>query len=182
MSDVVFEKGPIELDEIQAYLEDVKDSRTRDQFPRLMFHGELYIITDVYAKFEGRHRMITLDLQGRKKMFDVSDPLFFDGEHFNYQDEYVEMDWKQYYAYWTSLNNQRPDVVTWNDEPYIVYSFTRIIGEDKLYLVIGSEPNERITLVLDNNTIITRVSRWAHFRSTWTIEKAAQLMDARKWD
>lgn len=182
MSDVVLKKGPIEISEISAYVSDVKDPRTKDEFPKLMFHGELYFITDILSRFEGRYRMVAVDSEGRKKMFDVSDPLFFDGEQLNFQDEYVEMDWKQYYAYWTSLHNQRPDVVTWIDEPCIVYSFTRITGEDKLYLVIGAKPNERITLVLDEDTIITRASRGAHFHSTWTIEKATQLMDVRKWD
>lgn len=182
MSEIEFKKGPIELCEIQAHINDLRDVRTPGFFPQLMFHGESLFITDILEPFEGKRRIVTLDSKGRRKLFDIDQPLFFDGKVFNFQDEYVEMGWLEYYRYWTALHNSRPDVLRWNGDRYTVYSFTQIVGEEGMYVVIGSTPTERITLKFDSSTVIIRSSNAKRSGASWAVEKAQLVIEGRKWD
>lgn len=182
MSEIEFKKGLIELDEIAAYIRDLSDSREEGDFPQLMFRGEMYIIHGILDSFKGSRRLVAMDLKGRKKLFDVSEPLFFDGKAFKFQSEYCEMGWVEYYHYWTSIKNDRPDVIRLGAKHYVVYSFTKVINEDGMYVVVGSSPNERITLKFDKGTIITRSSNPNHAGVWWSVENAPAVMEGSKWD
>ena len=181
MSDWKITKGPIPIDELQAYIQDLSDERNKEDFPKLRFREETLIITDILNKFKGKYRMVTVDSKGRKKLFDISDPFYSDGTVLYFADEFVEIGWKEYYSYWKKLGT-RPDVIEWCDEPYIVYSFTKVTGEDGIYVVIGSKPTERITIKLDQNTIIKRDNTRTGVRPRWIVKYAKMIMDARKWD
>ena len=181
MSDWNIEKGPVELDEIEARVIDMRDVRNRGMFPTLVHHERTYYITDVLPSFEGKRRLVTIDGEGRGKLFDVSDPLVFDGKVLRFADEFVEMKWEEYYSYWRNLGT-RPDVVEWCGEPYIVYSMTKITGDDSLYLTIGSKPTERIMIRLDKEAVIVRDHRTVGVRPRWILKYTKQLSDQMKWD
>ena len=181
MSDWKITKGPIDIDELQAYIQDLGDIRNKEDFPKLRFREETLIITDIRCKFEGKHRMVTVDSKGRKKLFDISDPFYSDGEVLYFDTELVELGWKEYYSYWKKLGT-RPDVIEWRGDPYIVYSFTKVTGEDGIYVVIGSKPTERITIKFDQNTIINRDNTQIGVRPRWIVKYAKMIMDAQKWD
>jgi hypothetical protein len=181
VSDWKITKGPIDIDELQAYIQDLGDIRNKEDFPKLRFREETLIITDIRCKFEGKHRMVTVDSKGRKKLFDISDPFYSDGEVLYFDTELVELGWKEYYSYWKKLGT-RPDVIEWRGDPYIVYSFTKVTGEDGIYVVIGSKPTERITIKFDQNTIINRDNTQIGVRPRWIVKYAKMIMDAQKWD
>lgn len=181
MSDWKITKGPIPIDELQAYIQDLSDIRNKEDFPRFKFHEKTLIITDILCKFEGKHRMVTVDSKGRKKLFDVEDPFYSDGEFLYFDTELVELGWKEYYSYWKKLGT-RPDVIEWCDEPYIVYSMTKITGYDSLYLTIGSKTDERIMIQLDKESVIIRDHRKVGVRPRWILEHAKQLSYQTKWD
>lgn len=181
MSDWKITKGPIPIDELQAYIQDLSDERNKEDFPRLKFREDTLIITDILCKFKGKHRMVTVDSKGKKKLFDISDPFYSDGEFLYFDTELVELGWKEYYSYWKKLGT-RPDVIEWCDEPYIVYSITKVTGEDGIYIVIGSKPTERITIKFDQNTVIKRDNTRLGIRPRWIVKYAKMIMDARKWD
>lgn len=182
MSEIKFEKGPVEFDEIAAYISDLSDTRFDAPFPMLRFKGRTLFITDVLNHFNGKRRLVTMTISGKKKLFDVSEPLFFDGEKFNFQNEYVEMTWKEYKKYWADQRGSRPDVIHWCEEPWIVYSFTKIIGDDSLYVVIGRKSSERVTLQFDKDTIITRAVNEVGTGATWTVTGANIVANGKKWD
>lgn len=181
MSDWNIEKGPVELDKIEARVIDMRDVRNRGMFPALVHHGRTHYITDVLTYFKGKRRLVTIDGEGQSKLFDVSDPLVFDGEVLRFAEEFVEMKWGEYYSYWKKLGT-RPDVVEWCGEPYIVYSLTKITGDDSLYLTIGSKPTERIMIQLDKGSVIIRDRRKVGVRTRWILEHAKQLSYQTKWD
>ena len=181
MSDWKIEKGPINIDELQAYIQDLSDIRNKEDFPRLRFREQTLIVTDILTKFEGKHRMVTTDSRGRKKLFDVSDELYSDGNILYFADEFIEMKWEEYYSYWRNLGT-RPDVIDWGGESYIVYSITKITGDDSLYLTIGSKPNQRIMIQLNRDTIITRDHTRLSGKPKWIVEFAKQLSYQTKWD
>lgn len=181
MSDWKITKGTIPIDELQAYIQDLSDIRNKEDFPKLRFREETLIITDILCKFEGKHRMVTVDSKGRKKLFDISDPFYSDGTVLYFADEFVELGWMEYYSYWKKLGT-RPDVIEWCGEPYIVYSFTKVTMEDGIYIVIGAKPTERITLKFDENTVIIRDHTRAGVRPRWIVKNAKMIMDAQKWD
>lgn len=181
MSDWKITKGPILIDELQAYIQDLSDIRNKEDFPKLRFREETLIITDILCKFKGKHRMVTVDSKGRKKLFDISDPFYCDGTFLYFDTDLVELTWKEYYSYWKKLDT-RPDVIEWCDEPYIVYSFTKVTGEDRLYVVIGSKPNERLTLIFDNETAIIRDHTRLSGKPTWIIRNAGLVMEGSRWD
>lgn len=182
MSEIKFEKGPVKFDEIAAYISDLSDTRFDTPFPQLCFKGRTLFITDILNCFNGKRRLVTMTISGKKQLFDVSEPLFFDGEKFNFQNEYIEMTWKEYEKYWADQRGARPDVIHWCEEPWIVYSFTKIIGDDSLYVVIGRKPSERITLQFDKNTIITRAANELGTGATWTVTGANIIANGKKWD
>lgn len=181
MSDWKITKGPIHIDELQAYIQDLSDIRNKEDFPKLRFREETLIITDILNKFEGKYRMVTVDPKGRKKLFDISDPFYSDGKFLYFYTELVELGWKEYYNYWKKLGT-RPDVIEWGGIPYIVYSFTKVTGEDRLYVVIGSKPNERLTLIFDNETAIIRDHTRLSGKSTWIIRNAGLVIEGGRWD
>lgn len=181
MSDWKITKGPIPIDELQAYIQDLSDIRNKEDFPKLRFREETLIITDILNKFQGKHRMVTVDSKGRKKLFDISDPFYSDGEFLYFDVEFVEMGWKEYYSYWKKLGT-RPDVIDWCGEHYIVYSFTKVVNEDGIYVVIGSKPTERITIKFDGGTSIIRDNTQIGVRPRWFVKHAPIVMDAQKWD
>lgn len=181
MSDWKITKGPIPIDELQAYIQDLSDIRNKEDFPKLRFREETLIITDILNKFEGKYRMVTVDSRGRKKLFDISDPFYSDGEFLYFNTDLVELTWKGYYNYWKKLGT-RPDVIEWCGDPYIVYSFTKVTGEDGIYIVIGSKPTERITIKIDDGTIIKRDHTKNGVRPRWIVKYAKMIMDAQKWD
>lgn len=181
MSDWKITKGSIPIDELQAYIEDLSDIRNKEDFPRLKFREKTLIITDILCKFKGKHRMVTVDSEGRKKLFDVEDPFYSDGEFLYFDTELVELGWKEYYSYWKKLGT-RPDVIEWCDDPYIVYSMTKITGDDSLYLTIGSKPTERIMIQLDKRSVIIRDHRKTGIRPRWILKYTNQLSHQTKWD
>lgn len=181
MSDWKITKGPIPIDELQAYIQDLSDERNKEDFPRLKFREKTLIITDILNKFKGKHRMVTVDSKGRKKLFDISDPFYSDGTVLYFADEFVELGWREYYSYWKNLGT-RPDVVEWCDDPYIVYSITKITGDDSLYLTIGSKPEERIMIQLDKMSVIIRDHRKTGIRPRWIIKHAKQRSYQTRWD
>lgn len=181
MSDWKIEKGPVPIDELQAYIQDLSDIRNKEDFPRLRFHEETLIVTDILNKFKGKYRMVTTDSTGRKKLFDISDPFYSDGEFLYFDVEFVEMGWKEYYSYWQNLGT-RPDVIEWCGDPCIVYSMTKITGDDSLYLTIGSKPTERIMIQLDKDSVIVRDHRKAGVRPRWILKYTKQLSYQTKWD
>ena len=181
MSDWKIEKGPVLLDEIEARVIDMRDVRNHGMFPTLVHRERTYYITDVLPSFKGKRRLVTIDGEGRGKLFDVSDPLVFDGKVLRLADEFVEMKWEEYYSYWRNLGT-RPDVIDWGGEAYIVYSITKITGDDSLYLTIGSKPNERIMIQLNRDTVITRDHTRLSGKPKWIIEFAKQLSYQTKWD
>nr|DAW71892.1 MAG TPA: hypothetical protein [Caudoviricetes sp.] len=159
----------------------MRDVRNRGMFPTLVHHERTYYITDVLPSFKGKRRLVTIDCEGRSKLFDVSDPLIFDGKVLHFAEEFVEMKWEEYYSYWRNLGT-RPDVVEWCGETYIVYSMTKITGDDSLYLTIGSKPTERIMIQLAKDTVITRDHTRLSSKPKWVIEFAKQLSYQTKWD
>lgn len=175
MSDWKITKGPIPIDELQAYI------RNKEDFPKLRFREETLIITDILCKFEDKYRMVTVDSNGRKKLFDISDPFYSDGTVLYFADEFVELGWREYYSYWKKLGT-RPDVVEWGGMPYIVYSMTKITGDDSLYLTIGSKPTERIMIQLDSKSVIVRDHRRTNVRPRWILKNTKQLSYQTKWD
>lgn len=181
MSDWKITKGPIPIDELQAYIQDLSDIRNKEDFPRLKFHEDTLIITDILCKFKGKHRMVTVNSKGRKKLFDIEDPFYSDGEFLYFDTELVELGWKEYYSYWKKLGT-RPDVIEWGGIHYIVYSITKITGEDALYLAIGSKPTERIMIRLDEDTIITRDHTRLSGKPKWIIKYAKTVSYQMKWD
>lgn len=181
MSDWKIIKGPIPIDELQAYIQDLSDERNKEDFPRLKFHEDTLIITDILCKFKGKRRMVTVDLQGRKKLFDIEDPFYSDGVFLYFDTELVELGWKEYYSYWKKLGT-RPDVIEWCGEPYIVYSLTKITGDDSLYLTIGSKPTERIMIQLDKDSVIIRDHRKTGIRPRWILKHTKQLSYQTKYD
>ena len=181
MSDWNIEKGPVEIDELQAYIQDLSDIRNKEDFPRLKFREETLIITDILKKFKGKYRMITTDSRGRKKLFDISDALYSDGKLLYFADEFVEIGWQEYYRHWKKLGT-RPDVIKWGGFPYIVYSITKITGEDALYLTIGSKPTERVMIRLDQDTVITRDHTRLSSNPKWIIKYAKNVSYQMKWD
>lgn len=181
MSDWKITKGPIPIDELQAYIQDLSDERNKEDFPRLKFHEDTLIITDILCKFEGKHRMVTVDLKGRKKLFDISGPFYSDGEFLYFDTELVELGWKEYYSYWKKLGT-RPDVIEWVGIPYIIYSITKITGEDALYLTIGSKPTERVMIRLDEDTVITRDHTRLLGKPKWIVKYAKNVSYQMKWD
>lgn len=181
MSDWKITKGPIPIDELQAYIQDLSDERNKEDFPRLKFHENTLIITDILCKFEGKYRMVTVDSKGRKKLFDIEDPFYSDGEFLYFDTELVELGWKEYYSYWKKIG-ARPDVVEWGGHPYIVYSFTKVTGEDALYLTIGSKPTERVMIRLDEDTIITRDHARLSGKPKWIVKYAKNVSYQMKWD
>lgn len=181
MSDWKIAKGPIPIDELQAYIQGLSDIRNKEDFPRLKYRENTLIVTDILNKFEGKYRVVTVDSKGRKKLFDISDPFYSDGEFLYFDVEFVEMGWREYYSYWKKLGT-RPDVIDWCGEHYIVYSITKVSGEDGIYVVIGSNPNERITVKFDDNTSIIRDHTQLAVRPKWFVKYAKAIMDARKWD
>lgn len=176
MSDWKIEKGPVEIDEIYARV-----VRNRGMFPTLVHRERTYYITDVLPYFKGKRRLVTIDGEGRSKLFDVSDPLVFDGKVLRLADEFVEMKWEEYYSYWRNLGT-RPDVIDWGGKAYIVHSITKITGDDSLYLTIGSKPNERIMIQLNRDTVITRDHTQLSGKPKWIIEFAKQISYQTKWD
>ena len=182
MSNCKITKGPIDIDELQAYIQDLSDIRNKEDFPRLRFREETLVITDILNKFEGKYRMITTDSKGRKKLFDVSDNLYSDGTVIYFSDEYVEIGWKEYYGYWTKLDSYRPDPIEWCGDTYIIYSITRVIGEDGIYVVIGHKPNERVTVKFDDDTTIIRDAKALGQKQKWTVLQAKMVMDGKKWN
>lgn len=182
MSEIEFKKGLVDSGEVAAYIRGLRDVREEGDFPKLMYRGEILIITDILDKFEGRNRVVTTDSKGRKKLFDISEPLFFDGTVFNLQNEYVEMDWVEYYHYWTSIKNDRPDVIRMGSKFYMVYSFTKVINEEGMYVVVGSSPNERITLKFDKDTVISRFRNANNTGVVWSVQNSPTVMEGRKWD
>ena len=181
MSDWNIEKGPVYLDEIEARVIDMRDVRDLGMFPTLVYNGRTHYITDVLHYFKGKRRLVTIDGEGRSKLFDVSDPLVFDGEVLRFAEEFVEMKWEEYYSYWQKLGT-RPDVIEWCDEPYIVYSMTKITGDDSLYLTLGVKPDERIMIQLDKKSVIIRDHRKVGVRTRWILKHAKQLSYQTKWD
>lgn len=181
MTDWNIEKGPVEIDEIEARVVDMRDARNRGMFPTLVYNGRTHYITEVLPSFKGKRRLVTIDGEGRSKLFDVSDPLVFDGEVLRFAEEFIEMKWEEYYSYWRNLGT-RPDVIDWGGEHYIVYSMTKITGDDSLYLTIGSKPTERIMIQLNSDTIITRDHTRLSCKPKWIIEFAKQLSYQTKWD
>lgn len=181
MTDWNIEKGPVELDEIEARVIDMRDVRNRGMFPALVYNGRTHYITEILPSFKGKRRLVTIDGEGRSKLFDVSDPLIFDGEVLRFAEEFIELGWREYYSYWKKLGT-RPDVIEWCDNPYIVYSFTKVAMEDGIYVVIGSKPTERITIKLDENTVIIRDHTQTRVRPRWIVKHAKMIMDAQKWD
>lgn len=181
MTDWNIEKGPVEIDEIEARVIDMRDVRNRGMFPALVHHECTYYITDVLPRFKGKRRLVTIDGEGRSKLFDVSDPLVFDGEVLRFAEEFVEMKWEEYYSYWKKLGT-RPDVVEWCGEPYIVYSLTKITDDDSLYLTIGSKPTERIMIRLDKMSVIIRDHRNTGIRPRWILKYTKQVSYQTKWD
>jgi hypothetical protein len=109
VSDWKITKGPIPIDELQAYIQDLSDIRNKEDFPKLRFREETLIITDILNKFNGKHRMVTVDSKGRKKLFDISDPFYSDGTVLYFADEFVELGWREYYSYWTKLEKKEDD-------------------------------------------------------------------------
>ena len=181
MSDWKITKGPIPIDELQAYIQDLSDERNKENFPKLKFREEVYFITDILCKFKGNSRMVTVDSKGRKKLFDISDPFYCDGTFLYFGDEYVEIGWKEYYSHWKQIGS-RPDVVEWGGHLYIVYSITKITGEDALYLTIGSKPTERVMIRLDEDTIIARDHTRLSGKPKWIIKYAKNISYQMKWD
>lgn len=181
MSDWKITKGPIPINELQAYIEDLSDIRNKEDFPRLRYRENTLIVTDILNKFKGKYRVVTIDSKGRKKLFDISDPFYSDGEFLYFDVELVEMGWREYYSYWKKLGT-RPDVIDWYGEHYIVYSITKVSGEDGIYVVIGSNPNERITVKFDDGTRIIRDTTQIGVRPKWFVKHAPIVMDAQKWD
>lgn len=181
MSDWKITKGPIDIDELQAYIDDLSDIRNKEGFPRLRFREETLIITDILNKFKGKYRMVTTDSRGRKKLFDISDALYSDGTLLYFADEFVEIGWKEYYSHCKKLGT-RPDVIEWGGIPYIVYSITKITGEDALYLTIGSKPTERIMIRLDKMSVIIRDNRKTGTRPRWILKYTKQISYQTKWD
>ena len=181
MSDWKITKGPVPIDELQAYIQDLSDIRNKEDFPKLRFREETLIITDILNKFKGKHRMVTVDSKGRKKLFDISDPFYSDGEFLYFYTELVELGWKGYYSYWKKLGT-RPDVIEWCGDPYIVYSLTKVTGEDGIYVVLGSKPTERIMIQLTKDTVITRDHTRLSGKPKWIIEFAKQISYQTKWD
>lgn len=181
MSDWKIDKGPVEIDEIEARVFDMRDARNRGMFPTLVYNGRTHYITDVLPSFEGKRRLATIDWEGRSKLFDVSAPLVFDGEVLRFAEEFVEMKWEEYYSYWKKLGT-RPDIVEWCGEPYIVYSMTKITCDDSLYLTIGSKPTERIMIQLDKSSAIIRDHRKTGVRPRWILKHTKQLYGQTKWD
>ena len=181
MSEIEFKKGPVPIDEIEARVIDMRDVRNRGMFPTLVYREHTHYITDVLPSFEGKRRLVTIDREGRSKLFYVSDPLVFDGKVLRLADEFVEMKWEEYYSYWRNLGT-RPDVIDWVGEAYIVYSITKITGDDSLYLTIGSKPDERIMIQLNKNTVITRDNTRLPGKPKWIVEFAKQLSYQTKWD
>lgn len=181
MSDWKITEGPVELDEIEARVIDMRDVQNRGMFPTLVYNGRMHYITEVLPSFKGKRRLVTIDGEGRSKLFDVSDPLVFDGEVLRFAEEFIEMKWEEYYSYWKKLGT-RPDVIEWCDDPYIVYSFTKVTGEDGIYVVIGSKPTERIMIQLNRDTVITRDRTRLSGKPKWIIEFAKQLSYQTKWD
>lgn len=182
MSDCKITKGPIDIDELQAYIQDLSDIRNKEDFPKLRFREETLIITDILNKFEGKHRMVTVDSKGRKKLFDISDSFYSDGTVLYFADEFVELGWREYYSHWTKLDSYRPDPIEWCGDTYIVYSITKVTGEDGIYVVIGRKPNERVTVKFDDFTTIIRDAKVLGQKHRWTVLQAKMVMDARKWD
>lgn len=181
MSDWKITEGPVELDEIEARVIDMRDVQNRGMFPTLVYNGRMHYITEVLPSFKGKRRLVTIDGEGRSKLFDVSDPLVFDGEVLRFAEEFIEMKWEEYYSYWKKLGT-RPDVIEWCDDPYIVYSFTKVTGEDGIYVVIGSKPTERIMIQLNRDTVITWDRTRLSGKPKWIIEFAKQLSYQTKWD
>ena len=181
MSDWKITKGSIPIDELQAYIQDLSDERNKEDFPRLKFHEQTLIITDILCKFKGKHRMVTVDSKGRKKLFNIEDPFYSDGEFLYFDTELVELGWKEYYEYWKKLGT-RPDVIEWGGFPYIVYSITKIAGDDSLYLTIGSKPTERVMIRFDGDTVITRDHTQTEVRPRWVVKYAKQISYQSKWD
>lgn len=181
MTDWKITKGPIDLDELEAYLQDLSDIRNKEDFPTLVFREEELIVTDLLPKFNGKYRMVTTDPKGRKKLFDISDTLYSDGDVLYFTDEYVEIGWQEYRNHWQKLGT-RPDVIEWGGMPYIVYSITKIIGEDALYLTIGSKPSERVMIRFDKDTVIIRDHTRLSGKPKWIIKYAKQVSYQTKWD
>ena len=181
MSDWKITKDPIPIDELQAYIQDLSDIRNKEDFPKLRFREETLIITDILNKFKGKYRMVTTDSKGRKKLFDISDPFYSDGTFLYFADEYVEIGWEDYYSHWRNIG-VRPDVIEWCGEPYIVYSLTKITGDDSLYLTIGSKPDERVMIQFDKDTVIIRDHTRLSGKPTWIVKYAKQLSYQTKWD
>lgn len=181
MTDWNIEKGPVELDEIEARVVDMRDALNRGMFPTLVYNERTHYITEVLPSFKGKRRLVTIDGEGRSKIFDVSDPLVFDGEVLRFAEEFVEMKWEEYYSYWKKLGT-RPDVIEWCDDPYIVYSMTKITDDDSLYLTIGSKPTERIMIQLDKRSVIIRDHRKTGIRPRWILKYTKRLSYQTKWD
>lgn len=181
MSDWKITKGPIPIDELQAYIQDLSDIQNKEDFPKLRFREETLIITDILNKGKCKHRMVTVDSNGRKKLFDISDPFYSDGTVLYFADEFVELGWREYYSYWKKLGT-RPDVIEWCGDPYIVYSFTKVTGEDGIYIVIGSQPAERITIKIDDGTIIKRDHTRLSGKPKWIVKFAKTVSYNIKWD
>ena len=153
MTDWKITKGPIDLDELEAYLQDLSDIRNKADFPTLIFREEELIVTDLLPKFAGKHRMVTVDSKGRQ----------------------------EYRSHWQKLGT-RPDAIVWGGMPYIVYSITKIVGEDALYLTIGSKPSERIMIRFDKDTVIIRDHTRLSGKPKWIIKYAKQVSYQTKWD
>lgn len=181
MTDWDIEKGPVELDEIEARVIDMRDVRNRGMFPTIVYHERTYYITDVLPRFKGKRRLVTIDGEGRGKLFDVSDPLVFDGEVLRFAEEFIEMNWEEYYSHWKKLGT-RPDVIECGGIPYIVYSMTKITDEDALYLTIGSKPTERIMIRLNEDTVITRDHTRLSGKPKWIFKYAKNVSYQMKWD
>lgn len=181
MSDWKITKGPISIDELQAYIQDLSDIRNKEDFPKLRFREETLIITDILNKFEGKYRMVTVDSKGRKKLFDISDAFYSDGTFLYFADEYVEIGWREYYSHWKKIG-ARPDVIDWGGTTYIIYSITKITGEDALYLTIGSKSAERVMICLDKDTVITRDHTRLLGKPKWIVKFAKSISYKMKWD
>lgn len=181
MSDWKITKGSVPIDELQAYIQDLSDIRNKEDFPKLRFHEETLIITDILNKFKGKHRMVTVDSKGRKKLFDISDPFYSDGTVLYFADEFIEIGWKEYYSHWKKLGT-RPDVIECGGFAYIVHSITKITGEDALYLTIGSKPTERVMIRLDEGTVITRDHTRLSGKPKWLVKYAKTISYQMKWD
>lgn len=181
MTDWKITKGPVPIDELQAYIQDLSDERNKENFPKLKFREEVYFITDILCKFKGKHRMVTVDSKGRKKLFDISDAFYSDGTFLYFADEYVEIGWREYYNHCKKIGS-RPDVIEWGGHPYIVYSITKITGDDALYLTIGSKPTERVMIRLDEDTIIIRDHTRLSGKPKWIIKYAKNISYQMKWD